>query len=250
VVGRLLGTTALGYYAVAFRLAAFPNSVIGTMVGRVAFPAYAMLQDDLPAFRAAFVQTLQRVALLAVPVSVALIVAGDPIVLGLFGEKWLPATDALRILSVYGFVTTFTSPCGAVYQAAGKPHLVPLWALPSAIVLVTALILLVPAYGLTGAAVAMLVAYSCSSVPALIVAMRLLELRLIDLLRSLAPSLACSALLGLALALLLPTRDWMSPALTLIVMFGVGSVVYICSTAVLAKSTVAPILLSLRGSRT
>ncbi len=76
VVGRLLGTAAVGFYAITFRLADFPNSVIGYIVGRVMFPVYAILQNNLTEFRRTYVQNLQRVALLALPVSVTLAVAG------------------------------------------------------------------------------------------------------------------------------------------------------------------------------
>ena len=88
-VARLLSTSALGYYTIAFRIASFPCTVIGYIVNRVMFPAYAVLQDDLPGFRNAFVQTLQRIALLSLPVGVILVVAARPIVLTLLGASWL-----------------------------------------------------------------------------------------------------------------------------------------------------------------
>ena len=249
VVGRLLGTTAVGFYAVGYRLADFPTAVIGHVVGRVMFPAYSFLQDDLAAFRRAFVQNLQRVALVALPVSVALVVAAEPIVLALLGAKWLPIVTPLRILGLYGLVRGFASPCGAVYQAAGKPHLVPLWALPQTVLIVPLLLLLTPPYGVSGAAASVLVAFSASALPALVVAMRLLDLRATALLRSLAPSLLCAALLGLTLALLLPATDRMTPSASLAALAAVGLLVYVGATAVFARSTLVPMWLALRGSR-
>ena len=80
-------TTALGFYAVAFRLADFPNTVIAHIVGRVMFPVYSLLQNELARFRRAFIQNLQRIAVLALPVSVTILVCAEPIVLGLFGRS-------------------------------------------------------------------------------------------------------------------------------------------------------------------
>jgi PST family polysaccharide transporter len=87
-IGRVLGATSLGFYAVAFRLADFPNTVISHIVGRVMFPIYSLLQNELVRFRRAYIQNLQRIAVLALPVSVTLLVCAEPIVLGLFGQKW------------------------------------------------------------------------------------------------------------------------------------------------------------------
>jgi O-antigen/teichoic acid export membrane protein len=249
LVGRILGTTALGFYAIAFRLADFPTSVIGHIVGRVMFPAYSHLQHDPAAFRRAFIQNLQRVALVALPISVALIIAAKPIVLALLGTKWLPIVTPLRILGVYSLVRGFTSPCGAVYQAAGKPYLVPLWALPHTIVVVPALLLLTPRYGVNGAAVAMVTAFSASAVPALISAMRVLDLEASELLRSVAPSLICAGLLGLTLALLVPATDSLSAFASLALLATAGLIVYGAATALLARRTLAPMWVAVRGSR-
>jgi teichuronic acid exporter len=46
LVGKLLGQQALGVYSVALQLATLPVSKIFGIVNRVAFPAYARIQDD------------------------------------------------------------------------------------------------------------------------------------------------------------------------------------------------------------
>lgn len=247
-VGRLLGTSVLGLYAVTFRIANFPTGVLGYVVGRVMFPAYAMLQEDLPAFRRAFVTNLQRVALVATPVNIVLIVAAEPIVTVLLGDRWLPAVDALRILAVYSLVRGYASPCGAVFNAAGKPHLVPLLSLPMGVTIVPALALLIPPLGMTGAALAMLVSVSASALPSLAVAMRILELRPGALARALAPSLVCSLLLALSLTALMSAKDSLPPAVLLGLLLGVGLLVYASTSMLLARETLRPILASLPGS--
>ena len=121
VVGRVLGASALGVYSLAYRLGDFPTAVVGYAVGRVMFPAYSRLQDDLAAFRNAFVQNMERVALLALPTSVVMFVYAEPIVSVLLGHKWLGAVTPLRILAVYTVLRSFVSPTGAVFQGAGGP---------------------------------------------------------------------------------------------------------------------------------
>ncbi len=195
VIGRVLGTTALGFYAVAFRLADFPNSVIAHIVGRVMFPVYSLLQNEVARFRRAFIQNLQRIAVLALPVSVTILVCAEPLVLGLFGQKWEEAIGPLRILAAYGLVKSFTAPGGEVFKGAGRPELgVATGALQIGLV-VPLLIVLVRSNGIEGGALAMLIATSVCGVLKLWLALRLLEGRVMELGRALAPSLLCSAVL-------------------------------------------------------
>lgn len=249
IIGRLLGTKPLGYYAITFRLADFPTSVIGYVVGRVMLPAYASVQDDMERFRRAFVQNLQRVALLSLPVGVGLAVGAEPIVRALLGESWLPVVTPLRILAGYSIVRSFASCAGPPFQALGKPHLVPLFALPQTIVTIPALILLTPRWGVTGAAISMLAGFAASGIPALVWAIHLVELRAGEFVRALAPSIACSGVLALTLGALLWTESHLGPAATLAVLAAAGLVVYVCSTALIARSTVRPMVASLRAPR-
>lgn len=250
VVGRLLGTRPLGYYAVTFRLADFPTSVIGYVVGRVMLPAYASIQDDAERFRGAFVQNLQRVALLALPVGVVLVVGAEPLVRALLGSEWLPVIGPLRILAGYSIVRSFASCAGPPFQALGKPHLVPLFALPQTILTIPALLLLTPRYGVTGAATAMLVGFASSGVPALICASRLLGLSAAHAVRALGPAVVCSGLLAGTLASLLWAGDRLGPLPALALLLAAGVLVYTAAAALLARSTVQPLWTSLRPSRT
>jgi O-antigen/teichoic acid export membrane protein len=246
VVGRLMGASALGVYSMAYRLGDFPTGVVGYVVGRVMFPAYSRVQDDLVAFRNAFVQNLERVALLALPTSVALFVYAGPIVSVLLGDKWLPAVTPLRILAVYTIVRSFVSPTGAVFQGAGKPHLVPLWALPQSVVFPISLLVLVPRFGVSGAAVAVLVSFTASAVPAFRSCIRMLELRMSDLLPKLLPLVVASTLMGIAMELTLRLR--LAPAASLGVGIVAGIAVYGAATAVLARPLLSAVWAGLRPS--
>ncbi len=233
VVGRVLGAAALGVYSMAYRLGDFPTGVVGYAVGRVMFPAYSRLQDDLAAFRNAFVQNLERVALLALPTSVALFVYAEPLVSVLLGPKWLATVTPLRILAIYTVLRSFVSPTGAVFQGAGKPELVPLWALPQSVTFPIALIVLVPRFGVNGAAIAVLVSFAASSVPAFRKCMRMLELPGSALWPKLAPLVIASGLMGAALVLTL--RLGLSPIASLLVGIPVGTAVYAAAVYVLAR---------------
>lgn len=247
-IGRLLGATPLGFYAIAFRLATLPGDVVGHIAGRPMFAAYSALQQDLAGFRRAYVQNLQRVTLLAVPLSIGIAVAAEPIVLTVLGEAWTPAVTPLRILALFALVKSLTAPAGAVWQGLGKPHVGLVFQVLHVVMLAPALILFTQHLGLKGAAIGMLVVDVASGVPAVIVTMRLLKLAPIELARGLAPSAACAGLLAAALGSLLPVSSSMSPPAALGILISVAVLVYVTATVAFARSVVVPIWVSLRGT--
>jgi PST family polysaccharide transporter/lipopolysaccharide exporter len=249
IVGRVLGTVSVGLYSVAYRLADFPSSVIGQIVGRTMFSIYSMLQEDPDAVRHAFVRNLQRVTLVAVPASVGLAVAAEPIVRALLGEKWLPAVPAIRILAVYGLIKPFGGVSGEALKGIGAPHLNLVFGITFVSVVTPALIGLTGEFGLEGAAISMLIAIATAAIPAVAVTARKVGLSGMDLARALTPSALCSALLAATLLALLPQSESMAPGAAVALLVSIGFVVYVLAIALFARSAVIPMWLSLRSGR-
>lgn len=248
-VARVLGAAPLAFYAIAFRLASMPVQVIGTIVGRGMFAAYASLQDDLPTMRASYLQNVQRLAMIALPVSVATALAAQPIVEVLLGPAWLPAVVPLQILAVFGVVRGFGATTGEIWLALGKPHLRAVWEVLHAVLVVPALIVLTLRYGVAGTASAMLIVDLLTGVPAIVVTLRLLGLKATTALHALAAPFACSAALALTLVALEPVTNDLSSSLELAVLALVGGGVYVTSSFVLARNVLGPMWVSLRGAR-
>jgi O-antigen/teichoic acid export membrane protein len=249
IVARMLGATSLGFYNIALRLAVFPSQVIGNIATRALFAAFSSIQHDLPAFRRTWVDGMQRIALLSTPVSVGIIVAAEPIVGGLLGEKWLPAVGPLRILAVLGLVKAFAATTGEALLALDRGKLRLVLAIVHVLLIVPLVVGFTSLWGLNGAAAAMLIADVATGVPAIVVVMRLLALRPAELALALAPSTACAAILGLALAALLPIADALSPGLELLALVLAGLGVYAAATALLARQVVVTMWVGLRGAR-
>jgi lipopolysaccharide exporter len=248
VVGRLLGAGTLGFYAVSFRLADFPNTVIGHVVGRVMFPIYSLLQHEVDRFRRVYVQNLQRIAVFALPASVGVLVTAEPIVRGLMGDRWEPAITPLRILAAYGVVKSFSAPAGEVFNGVGKPHLGLLSGVLQLAIAIPALVLLVPRYGLAGAAFAMLMSMTVGGVARLGLSLSLLDGTVGELARALARPALCAAVLGATLALLLPAADSLGPVAGLAMLVSAGCAVYVGATLAFARGVVGPMWGSLRGA--
>jgi O-antigen/teichoic acid export membrane protein len=123
IVGKLLGTDALGYYRVSYRVSNLPATELATAVSTVIFPAFAKVQEDLGRLRKAFCETFELITAVSFLLGGLILVLADLLVPLLFGEKWTPIVPLVQILSVYGIMRSMGSPFGPVFQAIGRPDL-------------------------------------------------------------------------------------------------------------------------------
>jgi PST family polysaccharide transporter len=98
VVGRTMGAEALGLYSRGTKLLEIATSATAQPLQRVLFPAFARLQNDPPAARAALLRALA----LAVPffaiLSAALAIHARAIILIVLGPKWVESVPIAQIL--------------------------------------------------------------------------------------------------------------------------------------------------------
>lgn len=248
-VARLLGTASLGFYSIAFRFASFPTSLLGAVAGRVMFPAYAMLQDDLPAFQRTYVTTLQRIALVGFPLSLVLVVGAEPVVLGLLGERWEPAIGPLRLLAAYGLMRTVAATASPVFRAANRPHFDLVLTIPLVVSLPPLLYVFTNAYGPDGAALAMLLSFSTSAVPKFFMGLRVLRIGLGRIAVALAGPVVCAASLVAAMLVLLPVGDRFGALTGLLIVVLGGAAAYLGATGVFARDIMRPVWRDLRRGR-
>jgi PST family polysaccharide transporter len=123
LIGLVLGTTALGYYGVAYRTYAIALEVITYSISAVAFPIFSRIIADRERSARAILTTTRFAVCVTIPVFVGLALLADQALLGLFGEQWRPAVTVLRILCVTAALGATVSLSRDVVMAAGKPRL-------------------------------------------------------------------------------------------------------------------------------
>jgi O-antigen/teichoic acid export membrane protein len=245
-VGRVLGSAAVGVYAMAWRLAELPATVVGPIVGRVMFSVYSHLQDDLRSVRRAYIQNMQRTVILGLAPTVALGLAADPIVPALLGPQWVAGETPLRILCVFGFIRLVAGPAGELFKGIGKPHLSLVGTVIFFVVGLTLLVVLVPLLELNGAALAMLGGSLVTVGFTIAILIRQLELPLREFGGALVRPIACSLPLTATILVLLPVVDNLSPGWALTVLIVAGVPVYLASLATIGRPVVAPVVAALR----
>jgi O-antigen/teichoic acid export membrane protein len=120
LIGRVVGTTALGVYSRCYTILLFPVQQVALVVNRVMFPAMAAVRDDHPRVRSAYLRTIAVVAVVVFPATGLMIVAAHPIVIGVLGHQWSAAIPVIRVFAVIAAIQSIGTTTGWLYQVSGN----------------------------------------------------------------------------------------------------------------------------------
>ena len=123
LVGSVLGSSQLGYYALAFTWGSFICGLLYDTVNNVLFPAFSAIQHDPVAVRRWYLKSLDLIAFVAAVANAALLANAHFFLVTFLGkgtDKWAPAATSLEILCVYGIVRAVTEPLGPCLLAQGR----------------------------------------------------------------------------------------------------------------------------------
>jgi PST family polysaccharide transporter/lipopolysaccharide exporter len=201
VVGKVIGLTQLGLYSMAFTLANLPATHIAKIASNVIFPAYSSIQHDAARIRVAYLTVLRVVAAVSMPAAAGLAALAPDLLRLVYGERWVGATGALRILALFGAARAIGMLSGYLYNAIGRPNIS---FYMSGIKLGVILVIIYPLtlhYGLEGAAAAVAVPQVVGDAIGLLIVEGQVGLALSSILRVLGRVLACCAVMvGVLLA--------------------------------------------------
>lgn len=155
VVGRSLGTAALGLYQLAFRLAELPVVTVARAAVQAALPAFAALHAG-PRLRAGYRSVLGMVMAATGAYAAAVLLAAGPVLGRVMGPAWLPAVPALRILAVAMVFRAMVVVASELFHAVRRPRLTLEVNAVRLAVLLAAVIPLMMRWGIRGVAVAVL----------------------------------------------------------------------------------------------
>jgi len=165
MVGRLLGTAALGNYSLAFNIASAPIIVVIFSVSAVLLPAYAEINSQDPAMlEPAFTKSFNLTVLIMLTIAVPLFFSADEVVQVLFGARWTSAGSVLRILALVIPLRGLTLLTSTVFWSTNKPREVATVRTLDAVVFFAALYPLISTSGLPGVAWAGVIAYAFACV--------------------------------------------------------------------------------------
>jgi PST family polysaccharide transporter len=122
LVGTFVGLAALGFYDRAYRLAEWPNKAVTGVATRTAFYTYTRLQDDPERLARAVTMTFWLIAVVTVPLALAIFASAPDLVAWLYTERWLPSATFVRLLVVYSLVRPLLDNAGSLLVSTGHPQ--------------------------------------------------------------------------------------------------------------------------------
>ena len=122
LIGRYLGATALGAYALAYNIMLVPFTRIAGPVQRVLGPAFARMQDEPRRIADAWVRAVRLVGALAILSLLGLMVVAPDFVSVVLGDQWAAAVPLIQVLAIVGIVQSLQSISTDILQARGQAN--------------------------------------------------------------------------------------------------------------------------------
>ncbi|MDQ6959170.1 MAG: oligosaccharide flippase family protein, partial [Mariprofundaceae bacterium] len=120
VIGRMLGTEALGYYAIAFALAGYLTTQMVKLSNQVMFPAYSGIQEDTARIGRVMQQHAHLTLAILTPLAIGAALLPEAVVQLAVGNQWLPVVPVFVVLLLMGWLRGCATVFGPVLMARGR----------------------------------------------------------------------------------------------------------------------------------
>jgi PST family polysaccharide transporter len=195
LIGKFLGSEALGLYTLAYNLMLVPIKNVSGAVSRVLYPVLSKFQDDHPSFRSVYLGLVRNISILTFPAMVGIVVISKPFFVSVLGAKWIPALPVIYILAPLGIIQSIINLNGSIYKAMGRTGLQFRFSLLFGSIIIVSFVIGLR-WGVVGVAAAYAAASFLLSYPIIKIPYNLVGLRPVKLLNVLGSPLTCSILMG------------------------------------------------------
>lgn len=157
VVGKILGVEALGFYRLAYKVSNLPFTEVTDVVSRVTFPVYARIAGKKEQVKRAFKKSLLGIIFLVIPATAMIFFFPNLIIKIILGERWLSVAPTLKILAIFGLTRALGGAATPIFYTFKKQDLVAKITFLKFILLFVFIAPLVFKFGISGAALAVLI---------------------------------------------------------------------------------------------
>jgi polysaccharide transporter, PST family len=120
LVGRFLGSAALGAYSLAYNVMFVPMQRISQPIMQVMSPAFSRLQGDLARLESVWLRSKRLTAVLLTPAFLGGVVVAPDLIPVVFGSKWHAAILPLQLLCIAGLAQVLVTQNWSVLSALGE----------------------------------------------------------------------------------------------------------------------------------
>jgi O-antigen/teichoic acid export membrane protein len=226
LVGRHVGSAALGAYSVAYNVMLVPLTRLASPVQQVFYPALSKIREAARVGET-WLHATRMVAFITVPAFAGMAVVAPDFVAVVLGDQWEDSAPVLRILCWVGIVQSVAWQTVSVLQAMDRTSQLFRFAVVSSTVTVVAFAVGVQ-WGIVGVAAGYAIATTVLAPYYLSLPMRATGIGPRRFLGAIAGVLQASTVMAVVLvAVRLLVLDSLSPALRLTVLVAVGAAVYL-----------------------
>jgi PST family polysaccharide transporter len=219
LLGKLAGASPLGVYAMAHRLCRYPLEKMWGIFGKMLFPAFSTMQDDLDRLRRTSVKISLAGGYVIIPFLVILLLGAREATIVFLGGKWIEVIPILRIFAVYILIAGLSFGDESLMFAINKVKQVNIVKVVTPICICLIGIFAVNTYGIAGMAWTLAVITAISALSMKVLLFRHIGLSFFEYVRKLFPVLlyviGCGAPGALVYSVL---RDTLQPTVYLAIL--------------------------------
>jgi O-antigen/teichoic acid export membrane protein len=201
VLGKVASGVQLGMYYMVFQLAEQPVQLFDRVVGRVLLPAFAEKQDNKESICRVLLAMARTIGILGIPLLAFVGSCAGLILSVVYGSKYAEAAIPFSLLCVWGLIFTQAINLSSILLGLGLPCLHRRAVALRGLLLASLIYPCTVYWGLSGAAAAVLVAYSVGLIMPLVWMRKLIGLDLTEYMRSWLPGLLLSGFVFIPIGL-------------------------------------------------
>jgi O-antigen/teichoic acid export membrane protein len=197
LVGRLLGSSALGFYSMAWDLLRFIPDRLYRVAGRVTLPAFCRLQDDNVRLARAYRAFFRYLARITIPIVTCAVIVAPELIGAIYGSQWVPAARQMRLLAPGLILLGLRCGMGSIYFTKDHPSF-DIYQNGARTILIVGVVIPTSAIGLDAVCMGMSVVESVVTIAGVWMACALIDLSIVTLAQEALPALVLTAMCALA----------------------------------------------------
>lgn len=229
IIGKFLGDGPLGIYTKSYAIMMLPLRNISRVIGKVMFPSFSLLQDDISQIRNIYLKTTRVIAYMTFPLMMGLAILAEPFVLTTFGPNWTEMIPIIQVLSGIGALQSVFTLNGVIFNSLGKAEISFRISIIRSITNIAAFIVGLKLGGLVGLAIGYAVVTTLSVIPTFYIAGKQINVSIIKMAKNLSRSAFASIFMGIVVFVVhfYISRYDLGPFFNLIIPAAFGGIFYI-----------------------
>lgn len=235
LIGKLLGDGSLGIYTKAYAVMLLPIKNISRVIGRVMFPSFSKLQNDIDQIRIIYLKATKLIAFVTFPMMAGLALLAEPFVLVAFGKNWTEMIPIVSMLSLVGAIQSILTLNGTIYNSLGKAYIAFRISIIMSIMNIIGFIVGIKLGDLRGLVFSYVIVGFITSIPNFYIAGKQIGVSIFGIFKNLSNSFICTIIMALCILLLKPILETATllPIFNLLILSTTGGFIYIVIAHVL-----------------